>query len=307
MKEVGKMTMRTDSIIDATALASIDQRLIEPDEDALIARQAAPARTGDNPGTEVIVYKKLTRDGVAKIFNHVGADNVPLVDQYSTSYDQKVFSIVSGFQVTAHDARAAQMAGVNLVGNKTAQVQKVIAKKENDLFFNGDSTYGVEGLLDYDGVQTLAAAKHDEVETWAEKVAASKPEYILEDIRAVWKKVELQDNYHATMLILNTATSGYLYEALGTNYNRTIAEFIRQQNWFPAGILTSDSVAADKFIILQNTSDVLEYALPMDVKRYDPYKVNGFTEELDFEERFGGVLIYRPLGVCVGTGIADAD
>ena len=301
MKQIGDMTMRRDTVIDATALASIDKQLIEPDVDALIARQAAPPRTGDHPGTEVIIYKKLTRDGVAKIFNHVGADNVPLVDQYATPYQQRIFSIVAGFQLTAHDVRAAQMAGVPVAANKVTAVKQVSAKKENDLFFNGSSPHNMEGLLNYTGIQTYSVPNGaGGSPKWADKTATE----ILADIREAWKKVELQDNYHATLLILNTATSGYLYETLGTNAQRTIMEFVLQQKWFPAGILTSGAIPAGTFVVLQNTPDVIQYALPMDLKRYDPYKVNGFTEEIDFEERYGGALIYRPNGVCVATGIA---
>jgi hypothetical protein len=300
MKKIGDMTMRRDSLIDATMLASIDKQLIQPDEDALLARQVAPPRTGDNPATEVIVYKKLTRDGAAKIFNHVGADNVPLVDQYATKYSQSVFSIVAGYQLTAQEVRAAQMADVPVAANKTATLNQVMAKKENTLFFSGDTPHNMEGLLGYTGIQTYSVPTVDGHTKWADKTAAQ----ILDDIRAVWKKVELQDNYHATMLLLNTATSGALHELIGTNAQRTIYEFIVAQSWFPAGILTSGCIPAGTFVVLQNTRDVIEYALPMDVKRYDPYKVNGFTEELDFEERYGGALIYRPLGVCVATGIA---
>lgn len=300
MRQISDMTMRRDSVIDATALASIDKQLIEPDENALLARQVAPPRTGDRPGTETIVYKKLTRDGVAKIFNHVGADNVPLVDQYATKYSQSVFSIVAGFQLTAHEVTAAQMAGISVAANKVQTLNQVMAKKENGLFFSGDTPHNMEGLLNYTGIQTYSVPAGVGGTTWALKTALE----IIDDVREVWKKVELQDNYNATLLLLNTATSGALHELFGANAQRTIYEFIVAQGWFPAGILTSGCIPAGTFVILQNTRDVIEYALPMDVKRYDPYKVNGFTEELDFEERYGGALIYRPNGVCVATGIA---
>ena len=300
MRQIGDMTMRRDNVIDATALASIDKQLIQPDEDALLARQIAPPRTGDHPGTETIVYKKLTRDGAAKIFNTTGADNVPLVDQYAKPYSQSVFSIVAGFQLTDQEVTAAQMAGIPVAANKVQTLNQAMAKKENSMFFSGDTPHNMEGLLNYTGVQTYSVPTVDGHTTWADKTAAQ----ILDDVRAAWKNVELQDNYHATMLLLNTATSGALHELIGTNAQRTIYEFIMAQGWFPAGILTSGCIPAGTFVILQNTRDVLEYALPMDVKRYDPYKINGFTEELDFKERYGGALIYRPSGVCVATGIA---
>jgi len=300
MRKIGDMTMRRDSIIDATALASIDKQLIEPDEDALLARQVAPPRTGDHPGTETIVYKKLSRDGVAKIFNHVGADNVPLVDQYATPYSQSVRSIVAGFQLDDHTVTAAQMAGVPLAAQKVQQVNQVMAKKENDLFFSGSTPHAMEGLLNYTGIQTYSVPAGVGGTVWSLKTALE----IIADVRTAWKMVELQDNYHATMLVLNTGTSGELHELIGANAQRTVFEFIVAQGWFPAGILTSGCIPAGSFVILQNTPDVIQYALPMDVKRFDPYKVNGFTEQLDFLERYGGALIYRPSGVCVATGIA---
>jgi len=301
MRPIGENTRRADSILQPADLASIDTQLRLPDVNALISRQVAPARTGDHPGTEVIVYKRLTREGAAKIFNFAGADNVPLVDQYTAPYTQVVRSIVIGFQITQQERRAAAMSGLDPVAGKTDTCKHYAAVKENSIFWSGSASHNIEGLLAYTGAQTYSVPNGVSVHPdWARKTTAE----VLEDWRTAWGKVHLQDNYRATMAILNTKTSANLYRRLADADSTTIRKFMDEQGWFPAGILTTEAIPVGTMVILQNTRDVIEYALPMDLSPYDPFKVNGMTEEVDFEERYGGPILHRPLGVCIVTGIA---
>lgn len=300
MKRIGRVYV-ADSILRPEDLVSMDKELVRPDIDALISRQVLGARTGDHAGTEVITYRTLTREGAAKIFNHVGADNVPLVDGFTTLRSQNVRSIVIGFQVSKQERRAADMSGIDVGGEKLADGKLYIASKENDIFFNGASAWGITGVLGLTGAQTYSAPNGaGGSATWALKTASE----VLADVRTVWGMVHLQDNYQCTMAVMNTGTSVHLHQPLGTNADRTVIEHIRAQGWFPAGIITSESIPAGTFMVLDNRTRTGTYALPLDVERGDPYLVNGFTVEVDLEERYGGPCVKKPLGVCVMTGIA---
>jgi len=303
MKNFNPLLGRTDSIILPEDLVAIDKTLREAvDLEAMIARQVAPMRTGDHPGTERIEFQKVTREGAAKIFNMGGADNVPTVDLHTTPTSQRVVSLVIGFTVNAAERRAANMAGADLTGQKTITSQRLVTVKENDLFFNGSTPHNMEGLLNFTGIQTFTVPLNGggTSRTWTNKTAAER----LKDIMLSWAKIQLKDAYRATMAIFNTTDTQYLHEPYSSTSPESVWEIVQRRGWFPAGMLTSEKIPSGTFVVMQNTRDVLEYALPMDLYTYPPYRLNAMTEEVDFEERFGGVVVYRPLGICVVTGIA---
>ena len=294
-------TYVSDSILRPEDLVSMDRQLVEPDIDALIARQILAPRTGDHEGTEVITYRELTREGAAKIYNHVGSDNIPLVDGFTTLRSQVVRSIVMGFQVSKPERRAADMSGIDVAGQKLTDAKLYIASKENSIFFNGATSWGITGLLSVVGAQAYAAPNGaGGLATWTSKTALE----ILADVRTIWGLIELQDNYQCTMAVMNTKTAVYLHQPLGTNADRTILEHIRAQNWFPAGIVTSECIPAGTFVALDNRERTGRYALPLDVERSEPVWVTGFAVEVDLEERYGGAIVQKPLGLGLMTGIA---
>jgi len=305
MKRIGT-TYVADSIIDPRDLVAIQNRLVLPDVANLIARQVARVNTGYPAGTETVAFYRYTREGAAKIFNHTAADNVPLVNAHKTRQTQSVVSIVIGFQLTNQEKRAAQMTGDDIVGKRTDDCKLYTSIRENDVFFNGSTPHGIKGLLDFVGIQLVTIPNGvSGFSYWANKTAME----VLADIILVWKAVQGQDNYRATMLLLNTEmATKYLYQFVDTTKDsRTVIEVIKAMGMFPAGIVTSDGLKKSKLVVLQNTQDVVEAALPMDITEGEPVMVNGFTAEVDFEERYGGVMVYRPLGVAVGSTINSTD
>jgi hypothetical protein len=305
MKRIGT-TYVADSIIDPRDLVAVQNRLVLPDVPNLIARQVARVASGYPRGTETIAFYRYTRQGAAKIFSHTGADNVPLVNAYKTRQTQSVVTISIGFQVSKNEKDAAQMTGDDVVGKKTDDCKLYASIRENDLFFNGSTPHGILGLLNFTGIQLVTIPNGvSGFSYWANKTAME----VLADIMLVWKAVQGRDGYRATMLLLNTEmATRYLYQFLdSTKDSRTVIEVIREMGMFPAGIVTSDGLKKSKLVVLQNTADILENALVYDLEANDPYRVNGYTEEIDFDEKYGGGMVYKPLGVAVGSTINSTD
>ena len=192
------------------------------------------------------------------------------------------------------------MSGIDVAGQKLTDAKLYIACKENSIFFSGATSWGITGLLSVVGAQTYSApAGAGGLTTWTSKTALE----ILEDVRTIWGLIHLQDNYQCTMAVMNTKTAVYLHQPLGTNADRTILEHIKAQGWFPAGIITSECIPTGTFVALDNRERTGRYALPLDIERGEPVQTNGFTVEIDLEERYGGAIIQKPLGVGLMTGL----
>lgn len=306
MKSPISMLTRNDSIVTPDEVRRVDKILREGvDFEAMIVRQVASVRQGDHPGTERIDWNKVTREGAAKIFNVGGADNVPMVDLHTQPYSHRVVSLVIGFQVSAQERRAADMAGRDVVGQKTLTASRYLTVKENDIGFLGAAPNGIEGLLTYTGTQTLTVPQNEgETSTlWQNKTPAER----LNDLMLAWAKLQLKDNYRCMMAIFNTTDVKWLHEPYSSTSPLSVWEIIQQRGWFPAGILMSEKIPSGTFVVLQNTPDVLELGLPMDVLQYPPYQLNSMTTEVDFEERYAGFIVYRPLGICIVSGIGPDE
>jgi len=305
MKTPLNFAARNDSLVTPEDVRQIDLILHEAvDFDAMIVRQVAEKRQGDHPGTERIDWSKVTREGAAKIFNIGGADNVPMIDLHTTPFSHRVVSLVIGYQVTAQERRAADMGGRDLVTQKTLTASRYLTVKENEIGFLGSSPNGIEGLLAYTGTQTYSVPQGASKSTyWADKTA----EEILHDVMMAWGKVQLRDAYHATMAIFNTGDTKWLHQPYSSVAPMSVWEIIQNRGWFPAGMLMSKRIPSGTFVVLQNTPDILQMAMPLDVYQYPPYVLNSMTTEIDFEERYAGFIVYRPLGICIASGVSDGD
>jgi len=294
---------RDDSLILPEELRAIDTTLREGvDLEAMIARQVLGLETKYHPAIQEIEFQRVTREGAARVFNALMTDDVPYVDLHTTPHTHKIKSIVIGFPIYKHERDAADLTGRDIVGQKTVGAHRAATILENDIFWNGLDANNILGVLSYTGIQTYTVALNagGTSRTWANKTAAE----ILTDITDVWALVNLKDNYHASMAVFNTTDTKYLHLPYSATVPTSVWQIVQDAGWFPAGMLTSEKIPSGTFVVLQNTRDVGVNALPQDLTRQLPVRLGSFKEEVAFEERYGGALLYRPLGVCVATGIA---
>ncbi len=303
MRNLNTGVSRNDSLILPEDLIAIDRTLREGvDLEAMIARQVAPPRTSDHRGVQRIEWRKVTREGAARLFNAHLSDDIPLIDLHTEPADQKVFSIVVGFHVSTPERDAADLTGADIVGQKTLTAQRQATILENDLFWNGSTPHNMQGLLNYTGIQTLTVPLNagGTSRKWEDKTAAER----LNDVMLAWSMIQLRDAYHATIAIFNTTDTKWLHMPYSDTVPTTIWELLQNRGWFLAGMLTTEKVPSGTFVVAQNTKDVLEYAMPMDLTRQEPFRIGSMKEEIAFHERYGGAICYRPLGVLVVSGIA---
>lgn len=293
------MSNQITATIEARDLQAIDKVVYQAPQEELVARQLFNLKTNIHPGAETYGYYVMTRSGAAKILAN-GADDVPLVDTDLTRYQQPIYSIASAIRYSVTEIRQAQMVGQAVDTAKAEIARRAIAEKENSIIFTGDTSVGLKGVVNAEGIQIQAAEK---------KFSEMTSEEIVETIRKARAKITTIPGFRTATLKLMIAPQSY--EELNRRYNefepRTILQVINSNGWFQSivpvydleGVGTTDS---DCLIIMDTAPSTCEILLPLDITRHqEEYAYPNW--KVPFEERCGGALIRRPYAIIRIDGI----
>lgn len=284
-------------------LEAIDNVVYEPKKEELIGRTLFDLKTDVPAGAETYAYDVITRSGAAKILAP-GADDIPLVDADKRRERVDIYSIAAAIRYSVQELRGAQMAGVSVDSTKAVNARRAIAEKENRLIWHGDAKYNINGVVNAEGIQTLAVDAGASTETeWASKTGKE----IVVDIRKARALVNKLPGHNANTLVVTPAGM----EALETEYNentdKTVLEYIRSQNWFSKIVATSDlegqgTAGSDCFLVLDNSPSVIQILITMDIYRH-PTEYKFPNHKVPFEERLGGAVVRYPMAIVRGDGI----
>ncbi len=295
---------RSDALVYPSELEVYDNVLYEAKAAELLARQVFPLKTDDPEWAEVIGYDVLSRSGLAKVFNML-ANDIPLVDVDITRHFQNVHSIVSGWQITLNELRADRGVGRSPDIQKANTARRFIAGQENTLSFTGDAGWGIEGLFSITGRREEAATGNFGGGTTHWSTATdTEGGVLISHIRQARARIQALDGYEAQCLILSSANYEVLVGTFMSNrYDLTAMGFLKQTGWFPGGIYASSTIPNDRLAVIDNRSDQMQLAIPMDLYRHDPYANGPFSTVVAVEERYGGLLVRFPLAISIVTGI----
>ncbi|MEK4883472.1 encapsulin [Bacillus sp. FSL W8-0223] len=299
------MGNEVQATLSALDLQQIDSTLYEPKAEELTARTVFPLKTDIHPGAETYGYNVMTRSGAAKIVAN-GADDIPLVDTDIKRETAKIYSIMAAFHYTQQELRANQLAGTSVDTTKAATVRRAIAEKENKIAWIGDSDYGLVGVVNAPGIQTVAVDQGSKGSTkWKDKDGNE----ILEDIRKTRAKITILPGYGSASLVL--AVPPAQFEELNRRYSdydaRSIMKVVEDNQWFTKIVRVPDLVGvgtngSDSMLIFNNDPETIQLVLPMDLTRY-PEEYKFPRVKVPCEERCGGVIIRFPYAVVRGDGI----
>lgn len=303
------MTIRNDAgaavAFRPLDLEAIDRTLYEPKYEELTARSVLGLKTDVDPGAETYSYDVMTRAGVAKILAN-NADDIPLVDIDMRREFIRIYSIVTSFQYTVQEQRAANMTNRPVDATKAGVARRAVAEKENRLAWVGDSDYNIKGLTNATGIQVMNVPAGADGTTWDKKTG----EEILEDVRQVRALITVLPG-HGDSPNLIMGVPPEQYEILAKRYSdydpRTILDVIKSRNWFKeikriADLRNVGTSSADSLLIYDSAPEVVQLLLPMDMYRHEPeWKFPRW--KFAVEERCGGCIIRYPMAIARGDGI----
>lgn len=301
MRDLGARSVRNDIALYERDLEAIENTIYEAKKEELVARSIIDVETSYDPGAETIGYDMLSESGAAKVTSN-GADDIPLVDGDLNRQTQKIVTIEDGFKVTTQERRNAEYANRPIRTQKAATARRVIAERENEITFVGDSELGVPGLVNASNINTYDVPTDSDSDgtLWEYKTGFE----IIDDIREARKKVNTQPGFNADTLVLPSEQYQRLQEPVNQYNTNTVMSYIEDMGWFDNIVETNYLEEADPDgsndvgLVIDTDPSNVQLALPMDIMMHDPITLDNNDVRVNLEERFAGIVLRYPLAVC---------
>jgi len=314
------MDIRHDALLRKEDLIAIENVLYEAKKEELVARQFLNVNTNFPPYAMEIGYDWYDVAGSAKILAAgASAKDVPFVGEKGGRETMKVYSIVTGIRFSKAERMAAQARNalgkgpqVSLDTTRVATARRFVAETENKLVFIGDASHNISGIVNHPGITiedvaaTGTGSSYAAKRLWENKT----PKFILGDLLQGKKKVEQSNIFKARVLILDANHYNALLEPYSDYSPMTTLAWLQTEGAYFEKIIVTNSITSSVnglgvscFIILDNSPEIIELAVPMDLTLGEPvYDLLGTSEQV-VEERTAGCIIRHPAAIYVGKGI----
>jgi hypothetical protein len=186
-------------------------------------------------GIETITYREYSRAGVAAFFGDYGG-SIPRVDVFGEEKSVKPKRFGAAFGFSIFEIKKAARAGTALRMMKADATYRVMAEKLDDILWNGAAKQGIQGFLDYPGIQeyavpesAAAAGTTAENKQWGNKTPAE----IYADMRAMVKipKINTNEIEVPDTLLLPTEQYELIKDIqFSTGSDLTIIEYFKRNN-----------------------------------------------------------------------------
>lgn len=293
-------------------LESVDTRLYQKKLRQLKYRELIPVSNRDNAGAQTLTYYMYTKVGMAKIIANP-ADDLPRADIYATRTTANVYSIGASFGFSTQELRAAQFAGVPLEMQKVNAVTRAINEKENNIAWNGESTYNIPGFLNNANIPTVQAPLNagSTSRKWVDKT----PLEIIADVTTMVSGIRTATNgvQEGDTLLLPIDQFTHISTTPMDPQNAsniTIMEYIlknesmgiKKIDWLSVELTGTGTGATDMAMLYERDPEVLEQRIPMERMQHPPQMQN-LEYKVPVEARNGGVVVRYPLACRSMYGI----
>ena len=273
----------------------------------LKATMLIPVSMEANPGDDYIVWYSFSKAGKAKIISDYAHD-FPRVDIYAEENQSKIKSIGDSYGYSLKEIRRAAKAGNKLNTRRANTARRAIEEKIDEIAWNGDSDFNLQGLLDYPGITeyTVPNDGTGSTKTWSTKTsvqinrdltglmnAVSVPTYGREEINQILLP---REQYN---LIKNTQMNTY--------NDKTILQFFLSNNpGVSVDILDelngAGASSTDRMMAYVRDPEHLTLEIPQPFEQLE-YDKKGMEYEIPCHAECGGVIVYYPQSVVFGDGI----
>ena len=273
-------------------------------------RRLIPVSNRDGAGAQFITYYFYTKFGAAKIIANP-TDDLPRVDVAATRHTAPVRTVGDSFGFSTDEIRSAQMAGgVPLEPQRADAARTAINFEFNRIAWNGDSLYGLGGVLDNPNVpdfQVAQAAGGTNSRVWG---VDKTPIEIADDIgdRVIQMRQDTKEIHSPTMLLLPIDKKAFIDSTAMSSLvpTITISDWVKDKWDIEIEALfeltDSGTGASDQGLLYEMDSEVIELRIPMEMQTLPPQPRN-LQFHIPAEARIGGVVIRYPLALIKFYGI----
>lgn len=293
----------------ARQLEYIIPEMLEFEHGRISARTVFPIDRRAGPGAETIILRQMTKVGSARIVTDY-ANDIPLADVFTEETTSNVRSIAEAAQWSIQEIRNSKLANMNLDRDKTDAAREDILRKENLIAWEGDATHGLAGFFTDTNIPRFTVPTGVGGVTWALKTGA---EMVLDMNLTVNPISENTNGVEApdTLLIPRAQYNRAITTRMETGTDTTALRFFAENSPYISGmenIIPIDDIAGlgtagvDTLIAYEKKANKLVMNIPLDLEQFPP-QVRDMVTKVIYHERFGGVLIKKPLSIRIGQGI----
>jgi len=287
-------------------LEFVKSRSYDTRQKQLKATMLIPVSTEADSGAQNITYRSYTGVGIAKIIANYASDS-PRADVYGTESTVKIFRIGSSFGYDRDEVRASQMAGKSLDQRRANSAKRASDEKVNSLALVGDTTYGINGLLKYPGINDYTLTTGTGGFLWTQKTA----DEILFDINTmVSSVVDLTNGVETpdTLLLpiaqynlISTKRVSSQSDTTVLQYLLKTSPYIKQVEWV-AELNEIGASSKDRMLAYVKDADHLTLEIPLPYTQLPPEQ-EGYGYKVLTETKTAGVIMYYPLSAVFSDGI----
>jgi hypothetical protein len=266
-----------------------------------------PVSTEAPEWSEYITYRRLTRVGRAKVITDYSHD-FPRADIYREEFTIKVKGLGSSYGYSKNEILQARQTGVSLDRERAISCKRAIDEEQDDIIWNGNTTYNIQGFIDYPGFSSYTIPNGaGGTADWASKT----PDEILADMNGIVTTIISTTNgieQPDTMIMPIDQWRDISTRRLSDSDSETVLSFflktngiIRTVDW--AVELNAAGVGGtDRMMVYPKSPDYFRVEIPMMYKE-EPPQQKGKEFEVVAEQRTAGILVYYPLAFAYADGI----
>ena len=258
-------------------------------------------------GANTHTYRQWDTVGKAKI---IGSDpkDIPSADVNTDEFTNNIRSIGVGYNYSFQEIRASTLTGRSLPAAKALAASRAHEELVNQLSFNGDPEYGLNGLSSITTIPEVVILADG---TGSSKAFADKTaDKIVRDVNELINALPIQSGgiHQATEVWMPIAQYSLLASTQNSSASdTTILNFLRANHpgvtFMPILEMAGFGAAsADRMYALENTMENIRLEIPMFLRQYAP-QAEGLAFNVPMESRFGGMVVEFPLSIVFADGI----
>ncbi len=278
------------------ALEHVTSRFYEIDFPELKWRDQIPLNTEPDEGADYYAFETEEIIGDSKV-SHLYARSAPQVDVKVVKDSRIIVPLLSSFEYSIQDIRAAARENRNLPDRKARAAREVLERGLDELFFMGSAKHGVEGMLNSADVTVVDATDPGGGTLWSTKTTDQKIDDITEAMSAMQDATNGREGNVVDILLPHTQYTDLMTSRVSDTgvtafgYIMSQIEGVRsiRSNWRLKNIDATD----ERMVLYNQDSSKLEAVLPLDVLSH-PAQLNGAIWDSLVESRAAGTVIYKP-------------
>jgi hypothetical protein len=264
-----------------------------------------PISSSINEGATEYSFTEMEHTGRAKIVADCATD-IPLADIGGRNNLRRIKTLAVGVTYCRQDIRTARMQGLfDIAAEKAASAREAMDRTLDDLIRTGDPAAGLEGVVDHPGIIVESAITGN----WQNPLTTAAQ--IVADVTAAINAVINQSSgvevpntvvmdvaSYTRISVLQNSTAS---DITVLDYLKRAFPMIQRWDWEP-GMATVSASGGASMLVYRNDQTRLRAVFPMMMQAVPPEQ-KGLSFVLNFETRFGGVMMPKPRSVLRLDGI----